>query len=114
MTASAYVPVRISSKSHRACESRTLITISFDAECRNSIGKPSGESKSAQSTVPSLLRMLRIVTWISGQAHILVMNDCERICACPDIFKVAPRLRIPYLDHHYIRCRVQELDREAI
>lgn len=37
------------------------------AEPKTSTGKPFGVSNSAQSTVPVLLRMFKIVTWIPGQ-----------------------------------------------
>jgi len=42
------------------------MTITFIAECKASIGKPTGESKSAQSTVPVLFLMFRTFTWIPG------------------------------------------------
>src|SRR4030043_1310694 len=66
MTASAYVPGGMSSKSQRASVCRTFIIITFVAESRNSLGKPTGESKSAQSTVPVLFLMFRTFTWIPG------------------------------------------------
>src|SRR4029077_4839460 len=52
------------SKSQRACMSETFMATNFIAECRTSMGNPFGPSKRAQSTVPLLLRMLSIVTWI--------------------------------------------------
>jgi hypothetical protein len=52
----------MSSKSQRACVLRILITITFVAERRNSVGKPAGASKSAQATVPVLFLTFRILT----------------------------------------------------
>src|SRR5581483_9984202 len=50
MTAIAYVPGGMSSKSQRACIFRIFMTITFVAECRNSVGKPTGDSKRAHAT----------------------------------------------------------------
>jgi hypothetical protein len=44
-----------------------IIATSLMAERNTSRGKPFGESNSAQSTVPMLLRMFNIVTWMPGQ-----------------------------------------------
>src|SRR4030042_853003 len=66
MTVITYVPGGMSSKSQRASVFRIFMTITFIAEGRASIGKPTGESKSAQSTVPVLFLMFRTFTWIPG------------------------------------------------
>ncbi len=58
----------MSSKSQRAVRLGTFMAVSRIAERSTSAGKPVGELKSAQSTVPIELRIFRIVTWIPGQA----------------------------------------------
>jgi hypothetical protein len=58
------------SKSHRAVLLGIFMTTSLIAECNTSRGKPFGESNSAQSTVPTLLRVFSIVTWMPGQEDV--------------------------------------------
>src|SRR5688572_23339166 len=73
MTAIAYVPAGMSSKSQRACVLRIFITITLVAELKNSVGKPSDDSKSAHATVPVLFLMFRIFMWIPGH------GDCAKV-----------------------------------
>jgi hypothetical protein len=42
------------------------------------------------------------------------MNDGQRVPARRDIFKVAPRLRMPNFYYYDIRCRAQHLNRETL
>src|SRR5579872_3557920 len=58
------MPAGTSSKSQRASLVGTFIATSLIAERSTSRGKPFGPSNRAQSTVPTLLRMPIIVTWI--------------------------------------------------
>jgi hypothetical protein len=46
--------------------------------------------------------------------QIFIMYDSQRIPARRDIFKVAPRLRLPHFDDHDIRGRAQYLRREPL
>jgi len=66
ITASAYVPGAMFTKSQVALVARTWTIMIFVAKRKNSLGKPCGPWNSAHATAPMLLRIPRISTCNPG------------------------------------------------